>query len=209
MTSPVRLDVWSDVLCPWCYVADVRIDALADELGDAVVVTWHTYLLQPEPRVKALDSFRRYTQRWFVPGGPAELEPAAEFRAWGDERPPTHSVPAAIAVQAVSRLDGAATPRVHRALMHAYFVEHRDVSDRDVILDVCAACGIDRTALQGLLRAHGAELREAVLAEHDAALEHGITAVPSVLVNDALVIPGAQDVATYRRIVERVLARTG
>jgi predicted DsbA family dithiol-disulfide isomerase len=209
VTSPVRLDVWSDVLCPWCYVADVRIDALAAALGDTAVVQWHTYLLQPEPRVKALDSFRRYTQRWFAPGGPAELEPAAEFRPWGEERPPTHSMPAAVAVHAVARLDAAAAPRLHRALMHAYFAEHRDVSDRDVIFDVCAASGVDRAALEAMLRAHGAELREAALTEHDAALEHGITAVPSVLVNDALVIPGAHDVATYRRIVERVLARTG
>src|SRR4051812_29868824 len=120
--TTVRLDVWSDVLCPWCYVALRRLDELQRELGDTIELVTHAYLLQPQPRPKPLDQFRRYTERWVAPNGPGGLDREAAFVVWGDETPPSHSLPPAVALEGATRLFGtAARYRYELALMHAYF----------------------------------------------------------------------------------------
>jgi predicted DsbA family dithiol-disulfide isomerase len=206
--TTVRLDVWSDVLCPWCFVALRRLDALESELGDAIEVVTHAYLLQPQPRPKPLDKFRGYTERWVAENGPGGLDPDAGFVVWGDEPPPTHSLPPAVALEAAGRMFGAAARhRYELALMRAYFVEHRDVSALDVVVAVAHEVELDGAQLRDALARDGGELAEAVLADHRAAIDHDITAVPSVLLPSGFVLPGAQDLDTYRRIVERVLAR--
>jgi predicted DsbA family dithiol-disulfide isomerase len=210
VTGDVTLDVWSDVLCPWCYVAAVRLVRLNDEPGAHMRLRWHSYLLQPQPRAKPLESFRRYTDRWFAPSGPASFAPDVEFRRWNDETPPSHSVPPAMAVHATAAFGDAAQTAFRLALLRAYFVDHRDVAARDVVLDVAAAVGIGAGALGERLRARGRELHDAVFADHDAGTDrYGITAVPTVVVNEALPVRGAQPVETYRRILARATERAG
>ena len=204
----VRLDVWSDFLCPWCFVGARRIEAVEAEYGDAVDVRWHSFLLQPEPTPKPLDRFRRYTERWVAPGGPGAADPDAGFTVWGDTPPPSHSLPPAIAGKAAATFGAAAFDTFHRALMAAYFCENRDISARDTVLDVAATCGFDRDEFAEVLRTRGGELRTLVLADHEAALERGVHAVPTVLINDVLPLPGAQDLDTYRRMIDRIRSRT-
>src|SRR5262249_21906184 len=68
MGAPVRLIVWSDYLCPWCYVAATRLHRLREEFGDQVELEWRSYLLRPHPdRAPTLEQFRTYTQSWARP----------------------------------------------------------------------------------------------------------------------------------------------
>jgi predicted DsbA family dithiol-disulfide isomerase len=210
VTASVAFDVWSDVLCPWCYVAAVRLDRLRAELDGALELRWHSFLLQPQPRPKPLDSFRRYTERWFAPNGPAAAAPDVEFRPWRDEMPPSHSVPPAIAVEGAKHFGEPRATRYHLALMRAYFVDHRDVAARDVVIAVAQDVGIDPAELIDVLRADGTALHDRVVADHHAALDEGITAVPAVVIpapNGRFPIPGAQELETYRRTFARVAAR--
>jgi predicted DsbA family dithiol-disulfide isomerase len=91
--------------------------------------------------------------------------------------------------------------------MRAYFFDHRTISEPTVLADVAASCGLDRDSFRTELIRRGAELQRAVLDEHDRATDGGVYAVPSIVVN-GFALPGAQDVATYRRLVDRLLART-
>lgn len=207
--ATVRWAIWSDVLCPWCYVGVVRLDELVAEAGGALALEWHSYLLQPEPQPKPLDRFRRYAERWFAPGGPAALEPAAEFRHWGDEAPPSHSMPSALAVHAAATFGAGPGAAMHRALMVAYFRDHRDVSARDTVVDTAVALGIDRDQFTQVLREWADALRAEILVDQRAAYDLGITGVPAVVVASGFVIPGAQDRDTYRRMLDRALARAG
>jgi predicted DsbA family dithiol-disulfide isomerase len=205
-TAPVRLTVWSDFLCPWCYVGALRIDALHREYGERLSVEWRSFLLQPEPMPKPLDRFRNYTKRWLRPGGPASAAPEAEFRVWLDEQPPSHSLPPAIAGKAALSFGEDCFDRFHLALMHAYFAEHRDVSSRDVVVAVAAEIGIDETAFSDRLRSRGAEFHRAVVDDYADALDRGIAAVPTVLIDGAVPIRGAQDLDVYRQAIERFSA---
>ena len=207
MSEPVRLDVWTDFLCPWCFVGARRVEQVVHEYGDAVEVRWHAFLLQPEPTPKPIEKFRRYTERWVAEGGPASADPDAGFRVWGDEPPPSHSLPPAIAGKAAASFGAEAFDRFHLALMRAYFCDHRDISARATVLDVASESGIDRDEFADRLREHGAAYHQAVVDDHNEAIERGIHAVPTVLINDVLPLPGAQDLETYRRMLDRIRSR--
>ena len=204
--STLRLVVYSDYLCPWCYNAAVRLERVAEELGDAVELTWRTYLLRPEPDPRrTLEKFRRYTQTWLVPAGEPD---AGTFRTWqGDAGPPSHSIPPHLVAKAAATLGGDAFRRIHRALLEAYFGNSRDVTDTATLRAIWCETGLPEDAF-----ALSAEPRllEQVLAEHAEAVRLGMNGVPSVHVEgDDAFVTGAYPVEMYRRWVTRRLAAAG
>lgn len=173
---------------------------LEKEYGDRLAVEWKSFLLRPYPSEKPLEKFRRYTQSWMVPAGQAD---AGDFRVWSTDEPaPSHSVPPNVAVKAAARQGAFDT--FHESIMRAYFQENRNVTDTTTILDIAAACGLDCERFEADL--HDEALLRSVLADHNEAMELGITGVPTVLVDGQVPIPGAQDLNFYRHIVEKRLA---
>jgi predicted DsbA family dithiol-disulfide isomerase len=203
VTEPVTFTVWSDFLCPWCYVAAVRLEQLEREVGDVLTVEWRSFLLRPEPRERTVEQFTRYTESW---ARPAAAEPAAEFQVWsGEHEPPSHSVPALSAGKAVvAEFGGDAFDRFHHALLRAYFAENRTISDRGVMLDVAADVGLDRDRLDGRLARDREAFEAAVVSDHRDALARGIAAVPTVVVADEYVLQGAMALEQYRKVVSRL-----
>lgn len=198
----IALDVWSDYLCPWCNVAATRLHRIEDEFGADVELRWRSFLLRPEPAPgRDLAKFRRYTELW---QRAAEEEPAAEFRAWAsDEGPPSHSVPAHLVAKAAATLGPDAFQRMHRALLHAYFVESRDISNARTL---AALWGEAELPGAELARAADPELLRRVTDEHNEAVELGVGGVPAVrMVGNDVAISGAQPLEVYRRWVRRAL----
>lgn len=200
---PVRFTVWSDFLCPWCYVCAVRLDTLQREVGDVLTIEWRSFLLRPRAEDRSLEAFTRYTEHW---ARPAEAEPRASFHTWsGEHAPPSHSMPSAIAGKAVAHAFGPeAFDRFHLASMHAYFAENRTISDREVMLDVAMHVGIDAVALAASIDADSAALEAEVVADHKAALAQGIAAVPTVVIGDEYMLQGALGLEQYRKVVSRL-----
>jgi predicted DsbA family dithiol-disulfide isomerase len=199
----VRFTIWSDFLCPWCYVAAVRLDELQHDVGDALIVEWRAFLLRPVPDERSLEQFTRYTERWARPGS---MEPATTFRTWsGEHPPPSHSMPSALAGKAVLQAFGARSfDRFHLALMRAYFGDNRTISERSVILDVARSVGLDAGELAASLDADGEAFEAQVISDHRAALGFGISAVPTVVVDDEHVLQGAMTLDQYRKVVSRL-----
>lgn len=162
---------------------------------------WKSYLLRPHPEPKPLEKFRRYTESWMRPAAQAD---AGEFRVWAtDEDPPSHSVPPAVAVKAAARQG--AFDRYHRALMHAYFARNLNVTSLGTIALVARECDLD---LERFARDFDdPELAREVVADHNEAIELGISAVPCVVVEGGFQLPGAQERAVYRNIVQRLVSR--
>ncbi len=207
MTDPVLLEVWSDFLCPWCYVGAFRIADLQDHYGDNILVTWKSYLLRPKAKAKSVDQFRDYTRRWVHTSGPGAVEPRAEYNVWGNAAPPTHSVPSAIAGKVALSFGAEAFDAFHMALMKAYFTQNCNISDTTTILDVANTCGLDVDEFARLLQSQGASLQQLVFDEMAEGVELGVHAAPTVVLNGVLPIPGAQDLATYTTMIDRVIAR--
>jgi predicted DsbA family dithiol-disulfide isomerase len=200
--SAVRLIVYSDYLCPWCFNAAVRLRRLEDELEGKLELVWQSYLLRPEPRPgRSLEKFREYTKSWLRPAAEPD---AAPFQVWSsDAGPPSHSIPPHVVAKAAATLGGDAFRRVHGALLHAYFAESRDISEPETLADIWRDCGLPGAELE---RTRDPAQRAATLAQHEAAQALGVNGVPAARLdgNDAFVL-GALPLETYRRWVRRQL----
>ncbi len=186
----------------------MRLAQLESAFDGKIEIEWRSYLLQPQPRPKPLDKFIAYTERWVRPGGPGDLAPECGFRPWRvtDDAPPTHSLPAAIAGKIAEAYGKSAFDRFHLATMRAYFVEHRTISDPEVLADIAAESGMSRAEFSARLRTEGGAIGNAVIAEHNLGIESDVHAVPSVVIN-GFPIPGAQELDVYRAMINRVLTR--
>lgn len=200
----VRLIVWSDYLCPWCYLGTARMRELEREFGAALVVEWRAFLLRPVPEPgRTLERFRKYTETWLRPAA----EPGAPaFRPWTSaEGPPSHSVPAHLVAKAAGALGPEAFAAMHARLLRAYFEESRDITDRATQQELWREVGL---ADDALALADDPATRAAVLREHQDALAAGVTGVPSVMmVGNDVPTMGAMPYATYRRWIARALGR--
>jgi len=206
VAAGVRLVVWSDYLCPWCYLGTARIRRLEQEFADALQVEWRAFLLRPSPEPgRSLERFREYTRSWLRPAAEPD---APAFRPWaGDEGPPSHSIPAHAAAKAAAALDEGAFRRMHDRLLRAYFTESRDITRRETLQALWSECGLPEAALEP---AFTPEMREVVVAEHRDALAHGVNGVPAIMMagNDVPML-GALPYETYRRWIARALGREG
>lgn len=186
----------------------MRVDELAEKLGDRVEINWHSFLLRTEPKTSSLEKFVEYTKSW---ARPAATEPQAKFTTpWASgAEPPTSSIPAQIAWKVSAAFGNDMQAKYHHALLEAYFTDNRNISDSTVLLDIAAECGMDRDEFGDAFATRGQELAQEVISEHNSAIENEITAVPTVVIEGILPVPGAQDVETYERLIERVLAKRG
>lgn len=180
----------------------MRLRRLEEEFGGAVAVEWRSFLLRPQPDPRrTLEKFRAYTQSWLR----AAADPdGGTFSVWrGDAGPPSHSVPPHLVAKAAARLGTGPFVRLHEALLRAYFTDNRDITDGDTLRAIWSECGLPAETFAAA--ADPALLRE-VVAQHNEAIELGITGVPAVRVDgtDAVVV-GAQPLETYRRWVRRLL----
>ena len=184
----------------------MRLEQLDERLGDQVAVEWRSYLLRPEPRESSLEKFRAYTRSWLRP---ASMAPEISFVPWATDNPqPSHSLPSAVAGKVAASFGPDAWDRFHLALMRAYFTDNRTISETDVQIDVARDCGVDPDEFARRLAVGGEALAVEVRQDHAAAMDHMVTAVPTVLVNDVLPIPGAQELDVYLNVVERIAAKT-
>lgn len=201
--SAVRLVVYSDYLCPWCYNASVRLRRLEHELDGVLSLDWRSFLLRPRPGPRRdLEEFRAYTRSWLRPAADAD---AGSFRVWeGDAGPPSHSVPPHLAAKAAARLGDDAFHRLHDRMLHAYFAQSRDISDEATLRELWSDVGLPEPAFEAT---RDPQLLRRVLREHDEALEAGATGVPAARMegSDAVIV-GAHPYEMYRRWVERTRA---
>lgn|SRR5262249_43432140 len=202
---PVRFVVYSDWLCPWCYLGAARLWRLEAEHPGRVEFEWRSYLLRPQPprEPRDLDTFRAYTRGWQR----IAAEPdAPEFRAWtGDTAPPSHSLPAQVVSKAAQDLGDAAYRALQRRMFSAYFAESRDISSEAVLREIWGEAALAADSFPSL---RDAELISRVHADHEQALEAGATGVPALRrAQDDFAIVGAQPYELLARWLRRSLER--
>lgn len=203
MAERVDLVVWSDYLCPWCYVATVRLHRLQAELGDGLRLEWRTFLLRPRPDPsRTLDAFRAYTQSWLRPAAEAD---APAFRPWTtSEGPPSHSVPPHVVAKAAGTLGAPAFRAMHARLLRAYFEESRDITNAETLFALWRDAGLPEEAFS---RVADPTLLDRVVSEHNDAVRRDVSGVPAVMmVGIDTPMTGALPYETYRRWVARRLA---
>ncbi|MFL6204496.1 MAG: DsbA family oxidoreductase [Acidimicrobiales bacterium] len=197
----MHVEIWSDVACPWCYVGTQRFGRAVDATGVDVEVVYRSFELDPgvpvggesPPLVDYLE--RKFGDRSRVQAAHARLTSAGaelgiDFRWGGMRRANTFDAHRLLAWALHDH--GADRQRaLKQRLLHAYFTDGLDVADRDVLAALAADVGLDRDAAAALLESDAEA--EFVRAERAEAYAHGITAVPTFVVEGEWMLQGAHD----------------
>jgi predicted DsbA family dithiol-disulfide isomerase len=203
----VRIDIWSDVVCPWCYIGVTRFDRALASFDGEVTIRLHPFQLDPDAPIPGVPVREVYAAKF---GGDVDAtleritsEGAREGLTFNWDRAirgNTFDAHRAIAYARKSNHDRDLELRLFRA----YFTDGLDISDRAVLADEGARAGLDRNKLAAYLESDDGV--DEVRRELNGAYERGITGVPTFLFEDEFLIPGAVDTASFTRILEQMRA---
>jgi predicted DsbA family dithiol-disulfide isomerase len=208
----ITVDVWSDVVCPWCYIGKRRFEVALAELGDevAVHVTYRAYQLDPSASSPPKPVADAYARKFGGPERAAQIiehvtavaaEAGIDFRMERALRANTFDAHRLLWLASAAGHQAALKER----LLQAYFVDGLDVASHDVLAKCAADVGMPAANVLAFLASDDGA--DAVRADIAVAGEHGITAVPTFVVNGAWSIPGAQDPETFVTVLRRMAAR--
>jgi predicted DsbA family dithiol-disulfide isomerase len=205
----MRIDIWSDVACPWCYVGKRNLETAIDELGIEVEIRWRAYELDPEaPPSTSLSMAEVLSRKYGVSVDEAHAMNANMTRTAEragleyhlDDLKLGNSFDAhrlAKLAEAHDLGDAAA-----EALFAAYFTMGRSIADHATLLDIGVAIGLDQAEVAEMLASDA--YADEVRGDEAMAAEAGFSGVPTFVVDGAFAIPGAQPADTFVRLLGKM-----
>lgn len=228
----MRVEVVSDLVCPWCYIGKRRFDnALAQVAAQrvaplaapvnspAVTITYRAYQLDPgAPQDTAPEPVRDVYARKF--GGVTRADKIlANVTAVARDEGITFNMHDAVRANTLRahrllKLVELEAPSlqaaVNESIMAAYFTEGRNIADVATLIDCAARVGFSSSATTEQLVGDGVSegassiTARAVAADLLWAADRDITAVPTFVINDSFAVPGAQDTNTFVRLLTKM-----
>jgi predicted DsbA family dithiol-disulfide isomerase len=209
----VRIDIWSDVVCPWCYLGKRRFDAAVAGLpfADRLQVSWRAFQLDPSaPREP--QSYRAVLARKYGAGAVASMterlerlgaDAGIEYRWDHMQRVNTFDAHRVVAWAA-----GARQGDLYERLFRAYFTDGDNVGDAETLARCAADVGLDADEA-ARVAADAEAFADVVRADQAEARGLEITGVPAFVIARRAHIPGAQEVDTIRAVLTRCWERFG
>ncbi|AGC41724.1 thioredoxin domain-containing protein [Myxococcus stipitatus DSM 14675] len=203
--KPLQVTVYQDVLCSWCYLADLRLDVLRQELGEAVRWSVRPYPLRLHDVLPTEREKRGLVEE--VQRAQRESDATAPLLStdlWLGGDPPRSSVPALAALEA-ARLQGPqARAFLARAMQRAALEQGVNVSRTDVVFELAARVGLAMNEFSAAFRSE--ETRRLILDEHRDATARGVRGVPTLVIGGRWMLCGLRELTEYR---EHILACMG
>jgi len=213
----VRIDIWSDVVCPWCSIGKRRLERALAEFPhrDQVEIVYHSFLLDPTAPTAPTGPTETAQQMLARKYG-LTLEQAAEKQAMvtalaaeeGMEWRRHHESPHVGTVDAhrllhLALAEGAPGQQaaLKDALLLAYFDEARNVADPAVLREVAVGAGLDGARVDEVLASD--EYAGDVTADIAQARAYGATGVPFFVVDEKYGVSGAQPADFFTQLLER------
>jgi predicted DsbA family dithiol-disulfide isomerase len=212
--AAVTIDIISDVVCPWCIIGYRQLESAIETLGDRadVALRWHPFELVPgmapegqnsrdymRERYGATPEQSHASRKSMIERGAAlgitfnfsdtsriyNTHKAHELLTWAGETSDKQTA-------------------LKLALFDAYFTAQANIADDDILLAAVEGVGLDRSEAAAILsdRRYAAAVDTEIEAAHD----QNVTGVPAYIINGKYMVPGAQDCATFARILEKVIA---
>ncbi|QBY00289.1 DsbA family oxidoreductase [Rhodophyticola sp. CCM32] len=205
----IKLDILSDPICPWCYIGKAQLDRALEAAPDhPFAMEWHPFQLNPDMPAEGMDR-RAYLEAKF--GGKsgaievysriAEHATAAglEINFEGITRTP-NTLNAHRLIHWAG-LEGRQTATVS-TLFKAYFVEGKDIGDLPTLIGIAENVGMD-AAMVDRLFASDADAED-IRARDAHARARGVTGVPTFILANSHVLPGAQPPETWANVIEEI-----
>lgn len=196
----VRIDVVSDVMCPWCYIGKRRMERAIEQLHGSVAVeiNWRPYQLDHTLPKEGIDR-KLYLERKFGSAEAAARMYGAVENAGAEEAIPfdfsaigvaANTLDAHRVVRWAADAGRVAQDRLVEILFRKYFTEGADIGRDAVLLDAAEEAGLDRAVIEAKLKS---DLdRDAVTADVASAQRMGVTGVPCFILDGKYAVSGAQ-----------------
>jgi predicted DsbA family dithiol-disulfide isomerase len=207
-TTPLQIDLFADVVCPWCFLGHQRLERVLESLGQPARVTHRPFMLDPNTPPEGDDIPARLRRKYGVAPETLWARLEAEARKSDldlDLSKQRFSYPTA---RAHTLIRHAAAKGTQGALVHALyranFQEARNIHDPAVLADVAAPHGFTEDEVTRLTNDEGelAATRE----EAVAAAATGIDGVPLFVFGERLAVAGAQPEIVLRKAIEQALS---
>jgi predicted DsbA family dithiol-disulfide isomerase len=208
-TAPIKVDIWSDVQCPWCYIGKRKFEAGAAAYGGAVDVEYHSFELAPDTPVDFDGSPVDYlSQRKGIPAeqvvqmltNVTDIAASVGLDYDYDHVHQTNTVKAHELIH-FAKAQGRQLDMKER-LLKAYFVDGRHVGRIEDLADLAAEIGLDRGEVVRVLTDE--TYLDDVKADVAQAVEYGIQGVPFFVIDGTYGVSGAQDATTFAQLLEQV-----
>lgn len=209
----MRIDIWSDLVCPWCWIGKHRFQRGLELMGEnapQVEVHWHPFLLDPDADATPVPLREVYAAKFGGAERTAQMLAQTQSAARAEGLPmdfeqgqvrvttlPAHRL------MWLAGQEGVQEP-VGEALFHAHFAQGRNLADPQVLVDAAAAGGISAGRVAQLLGSDEglAEVR-AGLAQ---AQTLGIQSVPTFVINGRYAVEGGQPPEVFAEVLAKVAA---
>jgi predicted DsbA family dithiol-disulfide isomerase len=209
----VKIEIWSDVVCPWCYIGKRRIEnALAAfEHADEVEVHWRSYQLDPGAPTEPTESAAAMIARKYGQSAAGAQQMQDRVEAVAAEEGLVYRLSQTLHLNTVdahrlihlahaqggNELQG----RVKEALLAAYFTEARNVADHGVLREVALVAGLDAARVEEVLGSR--EFEAEVHADIEQAQAYGATGVPFYVIDQKYGVSGAQPTEVFTQVLDK------
>jgi len=209
----MKIDIWSDVVCPWCWIGKHRFQQGVALLGDdapEIEVHWHPFQLDPDAGTTPVPLREAYLAKFGSAERTAQILSQTQTTARAEGLPmdfdqgqvrvttlPAHRLLWLAGREGVQEAVG-------EALFRAHFVEGRNLADTRTLIAAAAAGGIPAERVSALLA--GEEGLQEIQAQLAQAQALGIQSVPTFVVNDRYAIQGAQPPEAFAQALRQIAA---
>lgn len=210
----VRVDLWSDIVCPWCLIGKAHLDKAIEMSGINVEIHWRAFQLDPNATRECTGNIVTVLAQKY---GASELDARRMIASVSeraeqvgvhlnlDSQLPTSTFDAQRLIQwaqSVSLEDREPASRLAVALAQAALRDGLCVSDQQVLEQVAIGAGCDPVGVRGLLESD--DFADAVLADQEMAREMGATGVPYFVFDGKVALSGAQPTEVMVQVLTSV-----
>ena len=207
----MRVDIWSDVVCPFCYIGKKRLEAAAEEAGFELEVHWHSFQLDPEAPVRQeISNSERLAQKYGrtvaeveeMQRNIAEMAKAEgiEFNWEGANSGNTFNAHRLIHLAQSKGLGNEA----QEAFFYSYMTQGLAIGERETLEDVAARIGLNPVEVDDLLDSE--EYADFVKFDQEVAHEQlKVTGVPFFVFDQRVALAGAQPKEVFLQVFEKAL----
>lgn len=205
----MRFDIWSDVVCPWCYLGWRRFNKAIEQVGgDDIEVVWHAYQLDPSAPEQA-EPLRPSLERKYGPNSFDQMTGRLvglgkdEGIDYNFEDAKSMNTLRAHELLAWAAENGKQSELMER-IFHDYFTNGADMNNDKVLIDAATSVGLDGDMAGEVITSRS--YKDAVTDDIAQAQAVGITGVPAFVINQQFLVSGAQETEQFVRVIEQLRA---
>ncbi|REG85203.1 DsbA family oxidoreductase [Winogradskyella sediminis] len=213
MTNKLKIDIVSDVVCPWCTIGYKRLEKAISDLGvaDQIVIEWHPFELNPNMPTEGQNIIEHISEKY---GSTLEQQRASQQHMvdageelgfkfdYFDDMRIVNTFDAHVLLNYAKAFNKQTELKME--LTKAYFSDRKDVSKKTILKEALLAVGLN--AEEALQTLNDEEVRKAVRSQQDYWKHLGVNSVPTIVFNRESAVTGAQPIDTFKQVLSELIA---